>query len=40
MELVLNKLVDFFADADNKLIDEFNQKSMMQSFKKGTHICM
>lgn len=36
----LNKLVDFFADADSKLIDEFSQKAVTQSFKKGTYLTM
>ncbi len=40
MDVSLDKLVDFFAEADNKLIEEFSQKAVMQSFKKDTYLSM
>ena len=40
MDLNLSKLVVFFAEADNKLLDEFKQKAVMQAFKKGTYLSM
>lgn len=40
MDISLTKLVDFFADADQKLVDEFDQKAVTQTFKKGTFLSM
>lgn len=39
-DINLSELVTFFSDADKKLIDDFNNNAVVQSFGKGTYLSM
>ena len=39
-ETELNKLVDFFANAGEKLVSDFRKNAIIQNFKKGTYLSM
>ena len=40
MQIDLRNLVEFFANAEDKLIDEFNKNAVLQTFPKNTYLSM
>lgn len=40
LEIDLRKLVSFFSNAEDKLVDDFRENAVLQKFNKGTYLSM